>query len=38
MVCYSSWGGLNEEITLQEILTGISVEEDLFLLLVDLAI
>lgn len=36
MVCYSSWVGLNEEITLKEILTGISVEDSLFLL-VDLA-
>lgn len=37
MASYSSWVGLNEEITLKEILTGISVEEDLFLLWVDLA-
>lgn len=28
MVCYSSWVGLNEEIALKEILSGISVEED----------
>lgn len=37
VVCYSSWEGLNEEIPLKEILTGISAKEDLLLLSVDLA-
>lgn len=34
---YSPWEGLSEEITLKEISTGISVEEDLLLVLIDLA-